>query len=155
MTWKDMNGGRVGNNVFISRIKLKKKSKNREMILLKKDNQTVKDKHHMIYIPYIWNLYKGCKWTYVQNRNRLTDFEKHDYQRGQVGCGVDGLEIWDWHLQADVYGMIGQWGPAVQHRELYPLFCDNLCGNRIWKKMNMCICMTESLCCTAEIITNL
>ena len=38
---------------------------------------------------------------------------------------------WDCPLHTEVYGMIGQWGPAVEHRELYPIFCDNLCGKRI------------------------
>ena len=47
--------------------------------------------------------------------------------------------------------MIGQWGPAVQHREHYPIFYDNLCGKKIYKRMDMNICTTESLCCTAEI----
>ena len=28
---------------------------------------------------------------------------------------------------------------------------DNLCGKRILKRMDMCICMTESLCCRTEI----
>ena len=26
--------------------------------------------------PYMWNLKKWYKWTYLQNRNRLTDIEK-------------------------------------------------------------------------------
>ena len=39
---------------------------------------------------------------------------------GQVWEGRDGLVVWDWHMQTVVYGMIGQWGPAVEHRELYP-----------------------------------
>ena len=36
-------------------------------------------------ITYMWNLKNGYKWTYLQNRKRLTDFEnKHGYQRGKV-----------------------------------------------------------------------
>ena len=34
----------------------------------------------------------------------------------------NGLGIWDWYRHTEVYGMIGQWGPAVEHRELYPIF---------------------------------
>ena len=45
----------------------------------------------------------------------------------------------------------GTGGPAVQHGELYPIFCDNQCGKRIWKRMDMCTCITESFCCAAEI----
>lgn len=47
--------------------------------------------------------------------------------------GIDGLRILDWHMLAVVYGMIGQWGPAVYHRELHPKACDNLYGKRICK----------------------
>ena len=45
--------------------------------------------------------------------------------------GMDGLGAWDWHMHTEVYGMIGQRGPAIQHKELYPIFHDNLCGKRI------------------------
>ena len=43
----------------------------------------------------------------------------------------DGLGLWDWHMHTEVCGMIGQQGPAVWHRELYTVFCDNICGKRI------------------------
>ena len=46
------------------------------------------------------------------------------------GCGICTL----------VYGMIGKWGPAVQHRDLYPVFCDGLYGKRSWKN-NRCMYM--------------
>ena len=52
-----------------------------------------------------------------------------------------------------MYGMTGHWGPAVQHREPYPVFCGGLCGKIIGKRMDVYICVTESLCCTAEMIT--
>ena len=80
----------------------------------------------------------------MQNRNRFTDFENkfvvvqfipNLYQRGQVvggrGREGDGLGIWDRHVYTEVYGMTGQWGPAAWHRELYPVFCDHLCGKSI------------------------
>ena len=54
-----------------------------------------------------------------------------------------------------VYGIIGQQGPAIYHRELYTTLCDDLYGKRIRKRMGMCICVAESLWCTAEIITTL
>ena len=34
-------------------------------------------------------------------------------------------------VECIVYEMTGQWGPAVEHRELYPIFCNNLHGKRI------------------------
>ena len=56
--------------------------------------------------------------------------------------GVD----WGFAYHAVAYGMIGQRGPAAQHRELYPVFGDNLYGKGFGERMNMCICMTGSLC---------
>ena len=58
-------------------------------------------------------------------------------------------------MHAIVYGMDGQQGPAVEHRDLYSTFCDNLYVKRTWKRMDMYICVNESLCRTAEIITTL
>ena len=46
------------------------------------------------------------------------------------GSGRDGLWEWDWHMYAAVYEITGQQRPAVQHRELYPVFCDNM-----WEKI--------------------
>ena len=37
-----------------------------------------------------------------------------------TGWWREGLGVWDGHMHTEVYGMIGQQGPAVQHRELYP-----------------------------------
>ena len=34
-------------------------------------------------------------------------------------------------MHTEVYGIIAKRGPAVQHRELYPIFCDNPYGERI------------------------
>ena len=31
----------------------------------------------------------------------------------RLGGGEDGLGVWDWHMHTEVYGMIGQQGPAV------------------------------------------
>ena len=46
----------------------------------------------------------------------------------------NGLWVWDWHMHAEVHGMTDQQGPAVEqveHRELYSVFCGNLCRKRI------------------------
>ena len=57
-----------------------------EIIILSEVSQREKDKYHDI--TYMWNLKKWYKWTYLQNRNRLTDIEnKHGYQRGKSGEG--------------------------------------------------------------------
>ena len=39
-------------------------------------------------ITYMWNLKKWCKWTYLQNRNRLRDIEnKFTVTKGEEGEG--------------------------------------------------------------------
>ena len=49
-------------------------------------------------ITYMWNLKKWHKWTYLQNRNRLTDFEnKPVLPNGKVGGGINyefGINIY-------------------------------------------------------------
>ena len=59
----------------------------------------------------------------MQDRNRLTDFERHMVTKGDRRREE---MAWDWHILTEVYEMIGQWRPAVEHRELYPLLSDNL-----------------------------
>ena len=51
--------------------------------------------------------------------------------KGTSSGGGDGLEVWDWHMHPVVYGMSGQWGTTVQHKQRYLIFCDNLCRQRI------------------------
>ena len=69
-----------------------------------------------------------------------------------ISGGMHGWGLWDWHMHTEVSGVTGQWGPAEQHREFYPIFRDNLCGKRIGKRVDVCTDITESLCCTAEVI---
>ena len=62
------------------------------------------DTERQIYdIAYMWNLKKGHKWTYIQNRNRLNRYWKqtYDYQQGEEGR--DKLEDWDWHTHTTIY----------------------------------------------------
>ena len=40
-------------------------------------------------------------------------------------------------------------------RELCSIFFNNLNGKRTWKRIDICICITESLCCTPETNTTL
>ena len=62
---------------------------------------------------------------------KQTQTLKHLWLPKGTGWGKDGLRIWDWHMHTEVYAMIGQLGPPVQHRELYLIFCDHLCEERV------------------------
>ena len=62
----------------------------------------------------IFGTKRGYKCTYLQNRNRLTDFENLMITKGdRFGGGGNGLGVWYWHMHTEVYGMTGKCGPAV------------------------------------------
>ena len=50
----------------------------------------------------------------------------------------------------DWFKIDNQQGPIVYHRELCSKFCNNQNGIIIWKRIDTCICITQSLCCTPE-----
>ena len=104
-----------------------------EIIILSEVSQTVKDKHHII--SYMWILEKGYKWTYLQNRNRLTDFENKVMITKGDRCGlmVCGLEIGIYILCMWNDWLVGPWCLA---QGILPSVCDGLCGKRIWKRID-------------------
>ena len=63
---------------------------------------------------YMQNLKKKWhKWTYLHNRNILTDLENKDgYQKGKVGRR-DKLGVWDWHIHTTIFKTDNQQGPTV------------------------------------------
>ena len=44
-------------------------------------------------------------------------------------------------------------GPTVQRRELCSVLCGSLDGRGVWRRMNMCVCMSECLHSSPETIT--
>ena len=59
-------------------------------------------------------------WNLKKVADEICRIETHSrtLKRGQAKGAVDGLGVWDWHMHPEVYGMIGQQGPAEQHRTL-------------------------------------
>ena len=64
-------------------------------------------------IAYMWNLKKWYKWTYLQNRNRLTDLENELIVTKRGRQGRDSLEIWDWHVHTAIFKTDNQQGPTI------------------------------------------
>ena len=58
----------------------------------------VKEKQILHDIPYMWNLKKGYKRIYLQNRNRVTDVENNLWLQGSKVAGRDKLGSWDYLL---------------------------------------------------------
>ena len=90
------------------------------------------------------------KWTYLWNRNRLTESK---LVVAKVGGQRGGLGVWDQQIETSICRMNKQQEYSVQNRGLYSVSCDKLQWERIWKIIYICI--TESLCCTEEINTML
>ena len=70
------------------------------------------------------NLFTKQKQTYRYQK------QTYGYQRGNV-VWEDRLGAWDEHTHTTLYKINNQQGPAVEHRELYSTFCDNLYEKRI------------------------
>ena len=51
--------------------------------------------------------------------------------------------------------MDNQEGPTVEHTELCSMLCGSLDGRGVWRRMDTCVCMAESLHCSPETITTL
>ena len=54
-----------------------------------------------------------------------------------------------------IFKMNNQQEPTVQQRELCSMLCASLDGRGAWGRMDTCICLAESLCCSPETITTL
>ena len=63
--------------------------------------------------------------------------------------------VWGGQVHTAVFKMGNQQGPIVQHRDLYSVLCDSLDGRGVWGRMDTCIYMAESLCCSSETTTTL
>ena len=124
-----------------------------EMVILCRVRQWKAD---ILWYHFMWNL-KGEKKRYrstpMQNKNRLTAFENKLMVTKGDRWGRAGLWVGYWHMHTEVFGVIGQQGPVIQNRELYPSLCDDLCGKRVWKRTDIYTCLSEPLSCTAETIT--
>ena len=54
-----------------------------------------------------------------------------------------------------VFKMDNQQGPTVEHRELCLMLCGSLDGRGVVGRMDTCMRMVESLCCSHEATTTL
>lgn len=78
-------------------------------------------------------------------RNRPQDFEARFMVTKGEGGGIWGVGI----------DMDGQQGPTVWYKESYSALCDNLYGKGIGKGTEICLWITDLLCCTLETNTTL
>ena len=92
-------------------------------------SSTFKAKGSHLQIPcditYLWDLKTWRRRTYLQHRNRLTDLENRlVVAKGEgAGSGMDGSLGVIAHANITLR-MDEQCGPAMPHRELYPISWD-------------------------------
>ena len=67
----------------------------------------------------------------------------------------DSQVVGDRHVHIAILKMVIQQGPIVQYMELCSMLCGSLDGSRVWGRMDMGICMAESLRCSSETIIRL
>ena len=85
-----------------------------EIIILSEVSQKEKDKYHMIWYHFYAKYKIWYKWSYLQNRNRLTDTaNKLMVTKGKRGCKMDKLEVWDQQIQTTIYKVDKQQGSTV------------------------------------------
>ena len=72
-----------------------------------------------------------------------------------IGEGRDSQRVWTGHVHTAIFRMDNQQGPTVQHMELCSMLCGSLDGRGVWKRMDTCTCMAESLHCSPATITPL
>ena len=105
----------------------------------------------------MWNIKNNnnkVQWNlFAEQTHRL---KKLIVTRGdRWGGGRDGLEVWNWHMQTEVYGMTGQQGGPMNSTENSTQYSLIIYVEKESERKDVCIRMTGSLCCTAENITAL
>ena len=56
-------------------------------------------------------------------------------------------------VHTDIFKISNQQGLTIEHRDLCSVLCGSLDGRGVWRRMDTCICMAESLCCSPETIS--
>ena len=102
----------------------------------------------------MWNLKRNDR-NEITKQKRLTDLENELMVAGGGGSRGQGQEVLDGHAHTAIFKVDNQQGPTVQHMELCSMLCGSLDKRSVWGRMDTCICMAVSLCCTPEAITTL
>ena len=58
-------------------------------------------------------------------------------------------------MHTAIFKIDNQLGPAILPMELCSMLCGSLNGREVWGRIDICICVTESLRCSLETITTL
>ena len=76
------------------------------------------------------------------------------YGWGRMGRR-DSYRVWDGHAHTAIFKMDNQQGPSLQHSKLPSMLHGSLDGRGVQRRMDTCVCMAGSLCCSPETITKM
>ena len=95
----------------------------------------------------MWNLKRNDAndLTYETEKNSQTQKMKL-----WLSGGRDIQGVWKGHVHAAVFKLDNQQGSTVQHMEPYSMLCASPDRRGVWRRMDTCICMAESLRCSPE-----
>ena len=82
--------------------------------------------------------YSGGRSFFPKNNRWRADLQL----QGGGGRERGGWGVWGQEMQTRTLRMEEQWGPAVQHRELYPVSWDKICQKMVSKNL-WCICTMD------------
>ena len=72
----------------------------------------------------------------------------------KLGRGRDSQGVGNGHVHFAIFKVDNQ-EPTIQHMELCSMLCGSPDGKGVWRRMDTCICMAETLHCSPETITKL
>ena len=107
-----------------------------------KKRKTIITWYHLYVESIKWD-----EWNYLKNKqtHRLRK-QTYGYQEGR---GRGGIGARDYHPHTTVHRIDSR--DAEQHGEPHAGLGDSLYQRRIWKRGDICIWVTESLCCTRKL----
>ena len=113
-----------------------------EIVILSEVNQRRRNvKGHPLYVG---SKKKGYKWICLQNR------ETHRLRIWTYGCWEEGILR---EFGKVMYTLLYSKWITSKHMGLYSVLCGSLGGTGVWGRMDTCLRMAESLCCSPETTT--
>ena len=116
-----------------------------EIVVLSEISQTEMEKYRMSSL--LSRILKERTQMNLPNRKRLTDLANLWLPRGGKGTLRE--------FGMDMYTLLYLKDLLYSTKNSAQQLCGNLDGRGVWGRMDTCICMTESLCCSPETITTL
>ena len=99
---------------------------------------------------YVESKKKWYNWSYRVETHRLGEWTGGCWGWGDRMGGRDSEGVWDQHVHTAICKMENPQRPTVWHRELCSMLFGSLDGRGVWGKMDTCMWMAESLCCSPE-----